>query len=112
MIGMPDKTPDETTECTFMRRLRQTLAQMELHVACVKKKRATRRKRMDSDAQIFLATSLSLSSVLIGVISLAVKSQCEEVNLRWGCVQCRRKAKRVTLPPAPPSPPPPCECTV
>jgi hypothetical protein len=30
---------------------------------------------MDSDAQIFLATSLSLSSVLIGIISLAVKSQ-------------------------------------
>ena len=65
---------------------------------------------MDSDAQIFLATSLSLTSVLIGVISLAVKSQCEEVNLCWGCVRCKRKAK-ITPPPAPPpSPPFPCEC--
>ena len=66
---------------------------------------------MDSKAQIFLATSLSLTSVLIGVISLAVKSQCEEVNLCWGCVRCKRK--RVTPPPAPPlSPAAPCKCTV
>jgi hypothetical protein len=67
---------------------------------------------MDSNAQIFLATSLSLTSVLIGIISLAVKSQCEEVNLCWGCVRCKRKAKRVTPPPPPASPAFPCECTV
>ena len=35
---MTNGANDHTTECKFMRRLRQTLARMELRVACVRKK--------------------------------------------------------------------------
>jgi hypothetical protein len=38
---------DEHTECTFMRRLRQTLAKMELRVACVRKKETSDKNQKD-----------------------------------------------------------------
>jgi hypothetical protein len=38
---------DDHTECTFMRRLRQTLARMELRVACVRKKESGDKKQKD-----------------------------------------------------------------
>jgi hypothetical protein len=38
---------DHTTECKFMRRLRQTLAKMELRVACVRKKESGNKKVKD-----------------------------------------------------------------
>ena len=50
-------------------------------------------KHMNEDTQIFLATSLSLSSILLGVISVAVKSECEHFNCCWGALECHRKQK-------------------
>jgi hypothetical protein len=38
---------DDHTECTFMRRLRQTLAKMELRVACVRKKETSDKEKKD-----------------------------------------------------------------
>ena len=49
---------------------------------------------MDKSAEIFLACSLSLTSIIIGIVGLAVKSQCESVDLCWGCVKCTRKQKK------------------
>ena len=44
---MTNGANDHTTECTFMRRLRQTLARMELRVACVRKKETSDKKQKD-----------------------------------------------------------------
>jgi hypothetical protein len=38
---------DDHTECTFMRRLRQTLSKMELRVACVRKKETSDKEKKD-----------------------------------------------------------------
>ena len=50
-------------------------------------------KHMNEDTQIFLATSLSLTSILLGIIGVAVKSECEHFNCCWGALQCQRKQK-------------------
>ena len=49
---------------------------------------------MDDSTQIFLATSLSLTSILLGVLGLAVKSQCESFSCCWGALECHRRAKK------------------
>ena len=49
---------------------------------------------MNESTQIVLATSLSLTSVLLGVLGLAVKSQCESFSCCWGALECHRKAKK------------------
>lgn len=49
---------------------------------------------MNEDTQIFLATSLSLTSIILGVLGLAVKSQCESFSCCWGAVDCHRKAQK------------------
>ena len=49
---------------------------------------------MNESTQIFLATSLSLTSILLGVLGLAVKSQCESFSCCWGALECHRKAKK------------------
>jgi hypothetical protein len=47
---------------------------------------------MDENTQIFLATTLSLTSILLGVIGIAVKSQCESFSCCWGALECHRSA--------------------
>ena len=49
---------------------------------------------MNEDTQIFLATSLSLTSIILGVIGIAAKSQCETFSCCWGALECHRKAKK------------------
>ena len=49
---------------------------------------------MNEDTQIFLATSLSLFSILIGIIGVAVKSECEHFNCCWGALECHRKQNK------------------
>ena len=49
---------------------------------------------MNESTQIFLATSLSLTSILLGILGLAVKSQCESFSCCWGALECHRRAKK------------------
>jgi hypothetical protein len=66
---------------------------------CTKKTKLT---IMNESTQIFLVTSLSLTSVLLGVLGLAVKSQCESFSCCWGALECHRKAtKEMTQPHVP-----------
>ena len=46
-----------------------------------------------SPGEITLGIGLSFISVALGVLSLVVKSECEEVSICWGCLQCTKKNK-------------------
>ena len=52
---------------------------------------------MNESTQIFLATSLSLTSILLGVLGLAVKSQCESFSCCWGALLLLGRASLVGL---------------
>jgi hypothetical protein len=47
-----------------------------------------------SPGEITLGIGLSFISVALGVLSLVVKSECEEVSICWGCLQCTKKGKK------------------
>lgn len=48
-----------------------------------------------SPGEITLGIGLSFISVALGVLSLVVKSECEEVSICWGCLQCtKNKGKK------------------
>ena len=47
-----------------------------------------------SPEEITLGIGLSFISVALGVLSLVVKSECEEVSICWGCLQCTKKGKK------------------
>ena len=46
-----------------------------------------------SPGEITLGIGLSFISVALGVLSL-VKSECDEVSICWGCLQCTKKGKK------------------
>ena len=47
-----------------------------------------------SPGEITLGIGLSFISVALGVLSLVVKSECEEVSICWVCLQCTKKGKK------------------
>ena len=48
-----------------------------------------------SPGEITLGIGLSFISVALGVLSLVVTSECEEVSICWGCLQCtKNKGKK------------------
>jgi hypothetical protein len=47
-----------------------------------------------SPGEITLGIGLSFISVDLGVLSLVVKSECEEVSICWGCLQGTKNKER------------------
>ena len=47
-----------------------------------------------SPGEITLGIGLSFISVALGVLSLVVKSECEEGSICWGSLQCTKKGKK------------------
>ena len=44
--------------------------------------------------EITLGIGLGFISVALGLLSLVVRSECEEISILWGCVHCKKKAKK------------------
>ena len=54
---------------------------------------------MVDGGEISLGIGLSTLSVAIGLLSLVIKSECEEISIGYGCIYCRKRQKRREVPP-------------
>ena len=89
------KQRDSNTECTFMKRVGWFKQHFRLIFSfrCKKLNKATKQAlttRMSSasnDVTISLSILLGVASVTLGVCSLVNASQCDKIDILWGCVK-------------------------